>query len=101
MDTGYWRGSQNGLLNPASKCKVTSTGTRSNETTPKNNQNQVDKLFGLAEAGAHLETSPLNYQFGEFTLDVGRGCVLKAGEEVKLRPKVYEALKYLVRTPVA
>ena len=46
--------------------------------------------------GTHLETSPLTYQFGEFTLDVARGCVLKSGEEIKLRPKVYEALKYLV-----
>jgi predicted ATPase/DNA-binding winged helix-turn-helix (wHTH) protein len=43
-----------------------------------------------------LDTSALNYQFGEFTLDLGRGCVLKAGQEVKLRPKVYETLKYLV-----
>lgn len=40
-----------------------------------------------------------NYQFGEFTLDVSRGCVLKAGEEIKLRPKVYETLKYLVENP--
>jgi predicted ATPase/DNA-binding winged helix-turn-helix (wHTH) protein len=46
-----------------------------------------------------LETSPLNYQFGQFTLDVTRGCVLKAGEEIKLRPKVYETLKYLVEHP--
>jgi predicted ATPase/DNA-binding winged helix-turn-helix (wHTH) protein len=38
----------------------------------------------------------LSYRFGEFTLDVARGCVLKAGEEIKLRPKVYETLKYLV-----
>ena len=43
--------------------------------------------------------SPINYQFGEFTLDVVRGCVLKAGEEIKLRPKVYETLKYLVEHP--
>jgi predicted ATPase/DNA-binding winged helix-turn-helix (wHTH) protein len=43
-----------------------------------------------------LETRPLNYEFGGFTLDVARGCVLKAGEEIKLRPKVYETLKYLV-----
>ncbi len=46
-----------------------------------------------------METGPLNYQFGEFTLDVARGCVLKAGEEIKLRPKVYETLKYLVERP--
>jgi predicted ATPase/DNA-binding winged helix-turn-helix (wHTH) protein len=43
-----------------------------------------------------LDTRSLNYQFGEFTLDVVRGCVIRAGEEIKLRPKVYETLKYLV-----
>ena len=43
-----------------------------------------------------METSSLNYQFGEFTLNITKGCVLKAGEEIKLRPKVYETLKYLV-----
>jgi predicted ATPase/DNA-binding winged helix-turn-helix (wHTH) protein len=43
-----------------------------------------------------LETGPISYQFGEFNLDVARGCLLKAGEEIKLRPKVYEALKYLL-----
>ena len=37
----------------------------------------------MAETEAHLETSPLNYQFGEFTLNVARGCVLKAGEEIR------------------
>jgi DNA-binding winged helix-turn-helix (wHTH) protein len=41
----------------------------------------------------------LNYQFGEFTLNIVRGCVLKAGEEIKLRPKVYETLKYMVEHP--
>jgi predicted ATPase/DNA-binding winged helix-turn-helix (wHTH) protein len=46
-----------------------------------------------------LEASPPSYQFGEFTLDIGRGCVLKAGAEIKLRPKVYETLKYLVEHP--
>jgi predicted ATPase/DNA-binding winged helix-turn-helix (wHTH) protein len=46
-----------------------------------------------------LDTSTLHYQFGDFTLDVARGCVLKAGEEIKLRPKVYETLKYLVEHP--
>src|SRR4051795_11494883 len=40
-----------------------------------------------------------NYQFGDFTLHTDRGCLLKAGEEVKLRPKVYETLKYLVEHP--
>ncbi|MGI8959287.1 MAG: tetratricopeptide repeat protein [Bryobacteraceae bacterium] len=46
-----------------------------------------------------METRSLNYQFGDFTLDVVRGCVLRAGEEIKLRPKVYETLRYLVEHP--
>jgi len=46
-----------------------------------------------------LKTIPLTYHFGEFTLDLARGCLLRAGEEVKLRPKVYEALRYLVENP--
>ncbi|HVI78125.1 MAG TPA: winged helix-turn-helix domain-containing protein, partial [Candidatus Acidoferrum sp.] len=46
-----------------------------------------------------METGPIRYQFGEFDLDVVRGCLFKAGEEIKLRPKVYEALKYFVEHP--
>ena len=36
------------------------------------------------------------YSFQEFTLDLERGCLLRGAEEVKLRPKVFETLKYLV-----
>ena len=43
-----------------------------------------------------MESIAPTYQFGEFTLDVSRGCVLKKGKEIQLRPKVYETLKYLV-----
>jgi predicted ATPase/DNA-binding winged helix-turn-helix (wHTH) protein/predicted negative regulator of RcsB-dependent stress response len=46
-----------------------------------------------------LETIPLAYCFGDFTLDLVRGCLLRAGKEVKLRPKVYEALRYFVENP--
>jgi len=46
-----------------------------------------------------LEPTPLVYQFGDFTLDVLRGTVFKGLEEIKLRPKVYETLKYLVENP--
>jgi predicted ATPase/DNA-binding winged helix-turn-helix (wHTH) protein len=43
-------------------------------------------------------TSPI-YQFGEFRLDTRKGCLFKGAEELKLRPKVYETLKYLVQNP--
>jgi predicted ATPase/DNA-binding winged helix-turn-helix (wHTH) protein len=46
-----------------------------------------------------LASNPYIYRFGEFTLDMQRGCLLKSGEEVRLRPKVYDALKYLVQNP--
>lgn len=39
--------------------------------------------------------SQVKYRFGNFTLDAERGAVIKGGQEVKLRPKVYEALWYL------
>ncbi len=66
----------------------------SNERPPK----KVQRFNEYAESrvGAPLETERLNYQFGDFTLDLAKGCVIKAGQEVKLRPKVFEALKYLV-----
>jgi TolB-like protein/DNA-binding winged helix-turn-helix (wHTH) protein/Flp pilus assembly protein TadD len=34
--------------------------------------------------------------FNDFTLDLARGCVTKAGEPIHLRPQTYEVLKYLV-----
>jgi predicted ATPase/DNA-binding winged helix-turn-helix (wHTH) protein len=39
------------------------------------------------------------YQFGDFTLDTQKGCLLQGTREIKLRPKVYETLKYLVQNP--
>lgn len=34
--------------------------------------------------------------FGEFTLDLTRGCLLRGQKDIKLRPKSFEVLKYLV-----
>lgn len=38
----------------------------------------------------------LKYRFGEFALDPGRGTVLNEDREIKLRPKVYDALLYIL-----
>jgi TolB-like protein/DNA-binding winged helix-turn-helix (wHTH) protein/Flp pilus assembly protein TadD len=37
--------------------------------------------------------------FDGFTLDLTRGCLLRGAQEIKLRPKPFEALKYLVDNP--
>jgi DNA-binding winged helix-turn-helix (wHTH) protein len=42
------------------------------------------------------ELSRRTYLFKDFTLDLDRGCLLRAGQEVRLRPKSFEVLKYLV-----
>jgi predicted ATPase/DNA-binding winged helix-turn-helix (wHTH) protein len=39
----------------------------------------------------------IQYRFGEFTLDSSRGMLCKAGRVVKLRPKVYDALLYILQ----
>ncbi len=36
------------------------------------------------------------YSFGDFTLDIDRGALLSAGTEIKLRPKSFHVLTYLV-----
>src|SRR3954453_2427819 len=45
-----------------------------------------------AEARKHQGS----YRFADFTLDLQRATVLKGDLEIKLRPKVYEALGYLI-----
>jgi DNA-binding winged helix-turn-helix (wHTH) protein len=42
------------------------------------------------------ELSRRTYSFKDCTLDLDRGCLLRAGQEVRLRPKSFEVLKYLV-----
>ncbi len=40
--------------------------------------------------------SQLKYRFGSFTLDPERGTLLNADREIRLRPKVYDALLYVL-----
>jgi len=40
--------------------------------------------------------NPSSFRFGEFVLEPERASLSKAGREVKLRPKVFDALRYLI-----
>lgn len=42
------------------------------------------------------QLSHQSYSFDDFTLNVARGCLLRGQQEVKLRPKSFEVLRYLV-----
>jgi len=47
-----------------------------------------------------MNTEPNNqikYRFGEFTIDPSRGMVRKADRVIKLRPKVFDALLYVLQ----
>jgi predicted ATPase/DNA-binding winged helix-turn-helix (wHTH) protein len=46
--------------------------------------------------GNAAPSSQIKYRFGEFTLDASRGTVRNARGVVKLRPKVYDALLYIL-----
>jgi Tol biopolymer transport system component/DNA-binding winged helix-turn-helix (wHTH) protein len=39
------------------------------------------------------------YTFGDFALDLTTGSLLRNGDEVKLRPKAFETLRYFVQNP--
>src|SRR5829696_6045741 len=41
------------------------------------------------------KTAHQTYSFGEFTLNLTRGALLRGAEEVKLRPKSFEVLRYM------
>src|SRR5436305_1481394 len=40
--------------------------------------------------------TPAIYRFEGFTLDLGKGCLHCGSEEVRLRPKPFEALRYVI-----
>ena len=46
-------------------------------------------------ASAESKNQP-KYRFADFIVDPARGALLTGGHEVKLRPKVYDALLYLL-----
>src|SRR5215475_15831122 len=47
-------------------------------------------------SGNKTDNNPSTYRFADFTLDIERGSLHKADREVKLRPKVFDALRFLV-----
>src|SRR5215475_3693810 len=40
--------------------------------------------------------NPSGFRFGDFVLEPERASLSKAGREIKLRPKVFDALRYLI-----
>src|SRR4051812_31846626 len=45
------------------------------------------------------EMRPGRLQFDRYVLDLDRGCLLRDGEEIALRPKTFAVLHYLIENP--
>ena len=43
-----------------------------------------------------ITQNPTSYRFGDFIVEIGRASLLRAGQEIRLRPKVFDALRYLI-----
>jgi TolB-like protein/DNA-binding winged helix-turn-helix (wHTH) protein/Flp pilus assembly protein TadD len=50
----------------------------------------------MASPSPLFSERPRIYRFENFMLDLARGCLFSSGAEVKLRPKTFEALRYVV-----
>src|SRR5262245_48080603 len=53
----------------------------------------------MSDAEPSTPTFPRIYSFGPFTLDLERACLLRGGQEIKLRPKSFELLRQFVEHP--
>src|SRR5688572_27043350 len=62
---------------------------------PADHETQLRIGRNLAEATCAVNDDRIHL-FGAFTLDLGRGVLLREGEPVHLRPQAYEALRFLV-----
>ena len=45
------------------------------------------------------DRAPSLLRFDRFTLDLARGCLRRGTEEIPLRPKAYDVLRYLAQRP--
>jgi len=54
--------------------------------------------LGSEQGMGNTETvkNPTSFRFGDFVLEPERASLSKAGREIKLRPKVFDALRYLI-----
>src|SRR5215469_18362031 len=57
------------------------------------------RLGAPCMSNSETAKSPANYRSGQFVLEPERAALLRGGQEIKLRPKVFDALHYLVEHP--
>jgi TolB-like protein/DNA-binding winged helix-turn-helix (wHTH) protein/Flp pilus assembly protein TadD len=71
---------------------------------PKDRRRKAETSPNSVDADANGDSAgklapPLRLRFERYVLDLERGCLLAGGEEVPLRPKTFDLLRYLVGSP--
>jgi TolB-like protein/DNA-binding winged helix-turn-helix (wHTH) protein/predicted TPR repeat methyltransferase len=56
-------------------------------------------ILGANDRPSLAVAGPVRLRFDRYVLDLERGCILAGNEEIALRPKTFEFLRYLVSNP--
>src|SRR6186997_656985 len=69
-------------------------------TNDENSPNSVRAAILRSNGRPSLTVaSPMRLRFDPYVLDLERGCILAGNEEIAIRPKTFEFLRYLVSNP--
>jgi len=71
-------------------------------TTDENSPNSVrtgPAILGSNGRPSLTVAGPMRLRFDPYVLDLERGCVMAGNEEIAIRPKTFEFLRYLVSNP--
>src|SRR3954454_6804216 len=71
-------------------------------TNDENSPNPVRAELAVLGSNGRSSLSvagPMRLRFDTYVLDLERGCILAGNEEIAIRPKTFEFLRYLVSNP--
>src|SRR3954467_3307110 len=72
---------------------------RTNHENPPNSVRAGPATLGSNGRPPLPGAGSMRLRFGPYVLDVERGCILARNEEIAIRPKTFEFLRYLVSNP--
>jgi hypothetical protein len=71
---------------------------RSDENSP-NSARAGPAILGSNGRPSLTVAGPMRLRFDPYVLDLERGCILAGNEEIAIRPKTFEFLRYLLSNP--
>ena len=72
---------------------------RTNDENSPNSVRARPAILGSNGRPSLTVAGPMRLRFDPYVLDLERGCILAGNEEIAIRPKTFEFLRYLVSNP--